>query len=242
MSTTTTVLEGLPRKQEDPRSFYIHLSIYNIENVNAFVNLKASINVMSLSMFKRLGLDDMKETKIEVEQASRCLMKPLGVAENVLVEETGKDIFMIKTDVFSYEATIFTKFVEFNYLFHIEEDVFTCEIKEAIYRCLPIPDKERPWSNDSNMMQDDVDVIFPQPNYMDHGHAEESGNLLVDQNIQQEHTACDPLWLHDVRNWKEVDEAYNFNNLLQCHEDLFIRNNNEDNKVNGPTFDEWLSL
>ncbi|GKE43301.1 hypothetical protein Tco_1470585, partial [Tanacetum coccineum] len=85
-STTSTILEGLPRKREDPGSLYIPLSIYTIENANAFADLGASINVMLLLIFKRLGLDDMKEIKIDVEVAKRCLMKPLGIAENILVE------------------------------------------------------------------------------------------------------------------------------------------------------------
>ncbi|GKC29725.1 reverse transcriptase domain-containing protein, partial [Tanacetum coccineum] len=95
--TTSTILEGLPRKREDLRSFYIPLSIYTIENVNAFADLGASINVMLLLIFKRLGLDDMKEIKIDVEVAKRCLMKPLGIAENILVEVEG---FIFPMDFF----------------------------------------------------------------------------------------------------------------------------------------------
>ncbi|GJX22948.1 reverse transcriptase domain-containing protein [Tanacetum coccineum] len=90
ISTTTTILEALPHKREDPRTFYIPLSTYNIETVNAFTDLGATINVMSLSMFKTLGLDVMKETKSEVELANVCLMKPLRIAENVLVECAGR--------------------------------------------------------------------------------------------------------------------------------------------------------
>ncbi|GKC43319.1 hypothetical protein Tco_1061041 [Tanacetum coccineum] len=101
ISTTSTILEGLPRKREDPRSFYIPLSIYTIENVNAFADLGASINVMLLLIFKRLGLDDTKEIKINVEVAKRCLMKPLGIAENILVEEyrTKRNVCMMRAKI-----------------------------------------------------------------------------------------------------------------------------------------------
>nr|GEV16996.1 hypothetical protein [Tanacetum cinerariifolium] len=56
------------------------------------LDLGASINLMSLSIWKRLKLPTLNDTKIVLELADRTISKPTGVAENVFVK-VGKFYF-----------------------------------------------------------------------------------------------------------------------------------------------------
>ncbi|GJX90728.1 ribonuclease H-like domain-containing protein [Tanacetum coccineum] len=68
------------------------------ENCSAVVlkklpeKLGASINLMPLSIWKKLQLSGLTETKMELELADRSISKPTGVAENVFVK-VGKFYF-----------------------------------------------------------------------------------------------------------------------------------------------------
>ncbi|GJW58981.1 reverse transcriptase domain-containing protein [Tanacetum coccineum] len=48
--------------------------------------LGASINLMPLSIWKKLGLPDLTSTRMVLELADRTISKPLGIAENVFVK------------------------------------------------------------------------------------------------------------------------------------------------------------
>ena len=58
-------------------------------------DLGASINLMPLSIFRRLGLSEAKPTTITLQLADRSLKYPRGVIEDVLVKV---DNFIFLTD------------------------------------------------------------------------------------------------------------------------------------------------
>ena len=80
------VLNKLPQKKIDPRSFTIPCSIGDSPIRNALADLGASINLMPASMFKRLGLGKTSPTKMSIQLADRSVKFPQGVAENLLVK------------------------------------------------------------------------------------------------------------------------------------------------------------
>nr|GEY10075.1 reverse transcriptase domain-containing protein [Tanacetum cinerariifolium] len=55
-------------------------------------DLGASINLMSLSIWKKLRLPTLNDTKMVLELADRTISKPTGVAENIFVK-VGKFYF-----------------------------------------------------------------------------------------------------------------------------------------------------
>ena len=59
----------------------------------AMCDLGASINLMSLSIFKRLGLGEARPTTVILKLADRSLKHPRGVTQDVLVK-VDKFIFM----------------------------------------------------------------------------------------------------------------------------------------------------
>ena len=63
----------LPPKLRDPGSFTIPCTIGRIEEMNALCDLGASINLMPLSVFRRLQLGEAKPTTVTLQLADRSL-------------------------------------------------------------------------------------------------------------------------------------------------------------------------
>ena len=76
----------LPPELQDPGSFSIPFSIGNRVSGKALCDLGASINLMPLSMFKRLKLGEPKSTTVSLQLADRSYQHPRGIIENVLVK------------------------------------------------------------------------------------------------------------------------------------------------------------
>nr|GEV79237.1 reverse transcriptase domain-containing protein [Tanacetum cinerariifolium] len=88
----TVVLKKLPEKLGDPERFLIPCDFLEFDNCLALADLGASINLMSLSIWKKFKLPTLNDTKIVLELADRTISKPTGVAENVFVK-VGKFYF-----------------------------------------------------------------------------------------------------------------------------------------------------
>ena len=85
----------LPQKLKDTGSFTIPCTIRNSIFERALRDLGASINLMPLSIFKRLGLGEARPTTVTLQLADRSLKHPRGVVEDVLVKV---DKFIIPAD------------------------------------------------------------------------------------------------------------------------------------------------
>nr|GEZ34665.1 reverse transcriptase domain-containing protein [Tanacetum cinerariifolium] len=89
---STVVLKKLPEKLGDPGRFLIPCDFSEFDNCLALADLGASINLMPLSIWKKLKLPTLNDTKMVLELAVRTISKPTGVAENVFVK-VGKFYF-----------------------------------------------------------------------------------------------------------------------------------------------------
>nr|GEZ71323.1 reverse transcriptase domain-containing protein [Tanacetum cinerariifolium] len=85
-------LKKLPEKLGDPGRFLIPCDFSEFDNYLALTDLGASINLMPLSIWKKLRLPTLNDTKMVLGLADRKISKPTGVAENVLVK-VGKFYF-----------------------------------------------------------------------------------------------------------------------------------------------------
>ncbi|XP_062089686.1 uncharacterized protein LOC133796225 [Humulus lupulus] len=83
----------LPQKLRDPGSFTIPCTIGKFECKHALCDLGASINLMPLSVFRRLGLGKASPTTITLQLADRSVKHPRGIIEDVLVK-VDKFIFL----------------------------------------------------------------------------------------------------------------------------------------------------
>nr|GEV06930.1 putative reverse transcriptase domain-containing protein [Tanacetum cinerariifolium] len=89
---SAVVLKKLSKKLGDPGRFLIPCDFSEFNNYLALVDLGASINLMSLSIWKKLRLPTLNDTKMLLELADRTISKPTSVAENVFVK-VGKFYF-----------------------------------------------------------------------------------------------------------------------------------------------------
>nr|GEZ71446.1 reverse transcriptase domain-containing protein [Tanacetum cinerariifolium] len=80
------VLKKLPKKLVDLGRFLIPCDFLEFDNCLALADLGASINLMPLSIWKKLRLLTLNDTKMVLELADRTISKPTGVAENVFVK------------------------------------------------------------------------------------------------------------------------------------------------------------
>ncbi|GJS05125.1 reverse transcriptase domain-containing protein [Tanacetum coccineum] len=73
---SVVVLKKLPKKLGDPGRFLIHCDFSEFDSYLALADLGASINLMPLSIWKKLGFSGLTETKMVLELADRTISKP----------------------------------------------------------------------------------------------------------------------------------------------------------------------
>nr|GFB78926.1 hypothetical protein [Tanacetum cinerariifolium] len=83
---SAVVLKKLPEKLGDPGRFLIPCDFTGLDNCLALADLGASINLMPLSIWKKLRLPTLNNTKMVLELVDRTISKPTGVAKNVFVK------------------------------------------------------------------------------------------------------------------------------------------------------------
>ncbi|XP_010525703.1 PREDICTED: uncharacterized protein LOC104803470 [Tarenaya hassleriana] len=73
----------LPRKMADPGSFSIPCKLGNLFIEHALCDLGASVSLMPLSIFKRLGVGELKPTQMILQLADRSTKRPAGILEDM---------------------------------------------------------------------------------------------------------------------------------------------------------------
>ncbi|GKB11840.1 reverse transcriptase domain-containing protein [Tanacetum coccineum] len=92
---SAVLLKKLPKKLGDPGKFLIPCDFPGMDECLALADLGASINLMSLSMWKKLSVLEITPTCMTLELADRSISQPIGIAEDVYVK-VGK--FQIPAD------------------------------------------------------------------------------------------------------------------------------------------------
>ncbi|GKB07109.1 reverse transcriptase domain-containing protein [Tanacetum coccineum] len=100
------LLKKLPEKLGDPGKFLIPCNFPGMDVCHALADLGASINLMPLSIWKKLSLPDLTPTRMTLELADRSITYPKGLAEDVFVK-VGK--FHFPTDFYAPEFLGFSK-------------------------------------------------------------------------------------------------------------------------------------
>ncbi|XP_022842012.1 uncharacterized protein LOC111365708 [Olea europaea var. sylvestris] len=85
----------MPPNLKDPGRFTLPCSIRNSMFERALFDLGASINLMSLSIFRKVGLGDVRPTIVSLQLADHSIKHPRGIIEDVLVKV---DKFILPTD------------------------------------------------------------------------------------------------------------------------------------------------
>nr|GEV08129.1 reverse transcriptase domain-containing protein [Tanacetum cinerariifolium] len=97
------LLKKLPENLRDPGKFLIPCDFPGMEVCHALADLGASINLMPLSIWKKLSLPELTPTRMTLELADRSITRPKGVAEDVFFK-VGKFHFPTDFVVVDFEA------------------------------------------------------------------------------------------------------------------------------------------
>ncbi|GKF12298.1 reverse transcriptase domain-containing protein [Tanacetum coccineum] len=100
---STVILNKLPEKLGDPGKFLIPCDFPGMDECLALADLGASINLMPLSVWKRLSLPELTPTCMTLELADRTISQPIGIAEDVYVK-VGKFQFLADFVVVDFDA------------------------------------------------------------------------------------------------------------------------------------------
>ncbi|GKC43376.1 reverse transcriptase domain-containing protein, partial [Tanacetum coccineum] len=93
----------LLKKLGDPGKFLIPCNFPRMDVCHALADLGASINLMPLSIWKKLSLPELTPTRMTLELADRSITHPKGLAEDVYVK-VGKFHFPTDFVVIDFEA------------------------------------------------------------------------------------------------------------------------------------------
>ncbi|GJS16298.1 reverse transcriptase domain-containing protein [Tanacetum coccineum] len=96
------ILKKLPEKLEDPGQFLIPCTFSELK-CKALADLGASINLMPLSVYTKLGLPALQSTRMTLELANCSLCVPKGIARDVLVP-VGRLTFLADFVVVDFEC------------------------------------------------------------------------------------------------------------------------------------------
>ncbi|GKF03925.1 reverse transcriptase domain-containing protein [Tanacetum coccineum] len=97
------LLKKLPEKLGDTGKFLIPCDFPGMDVCHALADLGASINLMPLSIWKKLSLPELTPTRMTLELADRSITRPKGLAEDVFVK-VGKFHFPTDFVVVDFEV------------------------------------------------------------------------------------------------------------------------------------------
>ncbi|XP_019250930.1 PREDICTED: uncharacterized protein LOC109229835 [Nicotiana attenuata] len=97
------VTRPIAEKLSDPGSFTIPCTIGSFAFAKALCDLGASINLMHLAIYKRLGIGRARPTFMLLQLADRTIKRPSGILDDVLVQ-VGKFVFPADFVILDYRV------------------------------------------------------------------------------------------------------------------------------------------
>ncbi|XP_071699907.1 uncharacterized protein [Rutidosis leptorrhynchoides] len=77
--------KGITPKLGDTGRFTIPCFLQEVQVHNALADLRASVNLIPLSLFEKLGLGKLRPTLMTIQLDDRSVKLPKGIAEDIMV-------------------------------------------------------------------------------------------------------------------------------------------------------------
>ena len=103
---SAVTIRSIMQKKEDPDAFTITCIIGLLHFAKSLCDLGAIINVMPLSIYKKLGLGDRNPTSMQLLMADRTVKMPIGILHDVLVKV---ESFIFLTDFVILDCKVDSK-------------------------------------------------------------------------------------------------------------------------------------
>ncbi|XP_050876054.1 uncharacterized protein LOC127079722 [Lathyrus oleraceus] len=101
-SWSVIIQRTLPQKEKDPGRVTLTVTIGNVNVGKSLIDLGSSINLIPLSVIRRIRDLDIKNTMMTLQLADKLVTRPSGIAEDVLVK-VDKFLFLIDFVVMDIE-------------------------------------------------------------------------------------------------------------------------------------------
>ncbi|GJW05628.1 reverse transcriptase domain-containing protein [Tanacetum coccineum] len=122
---SAVLLKKLPEKLRDPGKFLIPCDFPELVECLALADLGASINLMPLSIWKKLSLPELTPTRMTLELANQLIAYPVGAVKDVFVKaflEDGTSINQYIRRRFNDEAITFNVEETSNYSYKYDNE------------------------------------------------------------------------------------------------------------------------
>nr|GEW73955.1 reverse transcriptase domain-containing protein [Tanacetum cinerariifolium] len=223
---SAVILKKLPEKLGNPEKFLISCGFSELK-CKALADLGASINLMPLSVWKKLGLPDLIPTRMTLELANRAICTPDGITRDVFVP-VGKFTFLANFVIVDYESDPRVPLILGRPFLRIVRALIDVHGEEMILR-----DEDERLT--LNMKHDTA-------NYSNHPHRD-SANLINIFNISSEDCLEDfisnkksgnptfslhkeiasPEVIHEIHDSLSGSTTYSANSLLEEFADELVR-------------------
>nr|GFB64591.1 reverse transcriptase domain-containing protein [Tanacetum cinerariifolium] len=182
------VLKKLPEKLGDPGRFLIPCDFTGFDNCLALADLGASINLMSLSIWRKLRLPTLNDTKMVLELADRTISKPKGVVENIFVK-VGKFYFSADFIILDFVADPCVSLIlgrPFLIIAHALIDVYEDEVSTPYYKPIVSNSSQNltPFNASDFLLLEEADAFIaiddePIPSNIDVTYYDPEGDILI---------------------------------------------------------------
>nr|XP_043605993.1 uncharacterized protein LOC122578130 [Erigeron canadensis] len=187
---SASLLNKLPKKLGDPGKFTIPCHLRESEVSNALTDLGACINLMSYSLYKRLGFNDLKPTKMTLMLADQSLKSPMGIAAN-MVMRVGKFHFPVDFVVVDVKQDHYVPFILGRPFLNTATAVVDVFDKTLTLR---VDDKKEVFNVDKSFLtftEEDIDTI--QEVYSINPSEGSSGDYVVEITPHESLTSQTPM-------------------------------------------------
>jgi len=99
------IQKAIPQKSCDPGSFTLPITVGNLYVGKTLLDLGASINLIPLSMLKRIGEVEVRPTRMTLQLADRSVKQPYDIVEDLLVK-VDKFLFPVDFVVMDIEEDV----------------------------------------------------------------------------------------------------------------------------------------
>ncbi|GJV76774.1 reverse transcriptase domain-containing protein [Tanacetum coccineum] len=127
------LLKKLPEKLGDPGKFLIPCNFPGMDICHALADLSASINLMPLSIWKKLSLPELTPTRMTLELADRSITYPKGLALKIVLAKLGISIFLPTLLLSFFEADARFPLILCGDPFEEPAVLYLCYTKESLF-------------------------------------------------------------------------------------------------------------
>nr|GFA83488.1 reverse transcriptase domain-containing protein [Tanacetum cinerariifolium] len=176
---SAVILKMLPEKLGDPWKFLILCGLNELK-CKALANLGASINLMPLSVWKKLGLPELISTRMTLELAYRAICTPAGIARDVFIL-VGKFTFPADFVIVNYKSDPRVPFILGRPFLRTARALIDVHGEEMILRDdYSSPSLNDEYDDDLFKVESDTENVYDDP-FDSKGEKIKESKLLVDE-------------------------------------------------------------